>query len=59
MTDLVFVAIVLAFMALCVAYIAWCDRIIGPDEFGPTVESDVEAGSTAASTADSREEVPA
>jgi hypothetical protein len=38
MTDLVFVAIVLAFMALCVAYIAWCDRIIGPDESVATVE---------------------
>jgi hypothetical protein len=32
MADLVIVTIILAFTALCVAYISWCDRIIGPDE---------------------------
>ncbi len=32
MADVIFVAIFLAFTALCIAYIAWCDRIIGPDE---------------------------
>ena len=32
MADLVLVAVIVAFAALCVAYISWCDRIIGPDE---------------------------
>lgn len=32
MTDLVLVVATCAFIALCVAYIGWCDRIIGPDE---------------------------
>jgi len=32
MADVIFVAIIVAFTALCIAYIAWCDRIIGPDE---------------------------
>jgi hypothetical protein len=33
MADLVFVSVLVAFFALCVAYLKWCDRIIGPDEF--------------------------
>jgi hypothetical protein len=32
MTDFVLIAALLAFIALCVAYVGWCDRIIGPDE---------------------------
>lgn len=32
MADLVLVAVIVSFTALCVAYISWCDRIIGPDE---------------------------
>jgi hypothetical protein len=35
MADIVLIALTLGFVALCVAYIAWCDRIIGPDDFGP------------------------
>jgi hypothetical protein len=34
MADLLFVALTFAFIALCVGYIWWCDRIIGPDDFG-------------------------
>jgi len=30
--DLVYIAIIVAFTALCLAYIAWCDHIIGPDD---------------------------
>jgi hypothetical protein len=30
-TDLLFIAIVSAFFALCVGYVRLCDRIIGPD----------------------------
>jgi hypothetical protein len=33
--DVVFIAIVVAFFALCVGYVRVCDRIIGPD---PRVE---------------------
>lgn len=32
MADLIFVAVIIGFIALCVAYIGWCDRIIGPDD---------------------------
>ncbi|MGB8861945.1 MAG: hypothetical protein WCC60_22000 [Ilumatobacteraceae bacterium] len=32
MADLVIVTIIIAFTTLAVAYISWCDRIIGPDE---------------------------
>lgn len=35
MTDLLFLAIVVAFFALCVAYVRLCDRIIGPDPAAP------------------------
>jgi hypothetical protein len=39
--DAIFLATIVAFFALCVAYIRACDRIIGPDiEF----ELDDEAG---------------
>lgn len=37
MADLIFVAVICAFFALCVLYIRWCDRIVGPDEFAPPV----------------------
>jgi hypothetical protein len=39
MGDLIFVLATVAFFAICVVYVNWCDRIIGPDEFGAeTVE---------------------
>jgi hypothetical protein len=31
MRDLLMLLTVAAFFALCVAYVWWCDRIIGPD----------------------------
>jgi len=34
MADLIFVSVLVGFFALCVAYLKWCDRIIGPEEFG-------------------------
>ncbi len=39
MGDLIFVLATLAFFAICVAYVNWCDRIIGPDEFGSESDS--------------------
>ena len=41
MADLVVVFGVLAFVAICVAYVAGCDRIIGPDVVeGESVDGD-------------------
>ena len=31
MRDVIVLAVGAAFFALCVAYVRWCDRIIGPD----------------------------
>jgi hypothetical protein len=31
MRDVIVLAIIAGFFLLCVAYVAWCDRIIGPD----------------------------
>ena len=31
MADLLFVVITVAFVTVCVGYVRWCDRIIGPD----------------------------
>ena len=32
MADVVLIVVLIAFVLLCVAYVAWCDRIIGPSE---------------------------
>lgn len=34
MADIIFIAVALAFFALCALYVHWCDRIIGPDVVG-------------------------
>jgi hypothetical protein len=44
-TDLLFIAIAMAFFAVCVGYVRLCDRIIGPDPTGR------ESGDPAAVTA--------
>lgn len=31
MADILFIAITIAFFAICALYVQWCDRIIGPD----------------------------
>lgn len=31
MRDIVILAVTAAFFTLCVAYVRWCDHIIGPD----------------------------
>ena len=38
MEDVLFIAGTVAFFALGVAYIRFCDRIIGPDSATPAVE---------------------
>ena len=48
MADLVLIAVMLGFIALCVAYISWCDRIIGPDDVsGDLAVTDESAAITA------------
>ena len=37
MADLVIVMTIAAFFVVCVAYVVWCDRMIGPD---PAVKPD-------------------
>lgn len=32
MADVVLVALIVAFIAICVAYVSWCSRIIGTDD---------------------------
>ena len=39
MADVIFVAVICAFFALCVGYIRWCDRIIGSDDSIVTVDA--------------------
>ena len=39
MYDIISVAFVLAFFALCVAYAHACDRILGPDELAAADET--------------------
>ncbi len=31
MRDAIYIAIAVAFFGICIAYVALCDRIIGPD----------------------------
>lgn len=51
MADAIFVAVICAFFALCVVYIRWCDRIIGPDEFvAPADDDSTTAPDTTVST---------
>jgi len=40
MGDMVFIAIALAFFALCVLYVRWCDIIMGPDEVVRPADAD-------------------
>jgi hypothetical protein len=32
MADLLFVAVIIAFFAVCLLFVKACDRVIGPDE---------------------------
>jgi hypothetical protein len=44
MRDVVVVAMVALFFALCVAYVRWCDSIVGPDPDGLGDEDEIGAG---------------
>ncbi len=38
MRDLVVLLTTVAFFALCLAYVRWCDRIIGPDDVNEVID---------------------
>ncbi len=40
MSDVIFVAATIVFFSICALYIHWCDKIIGPDDFRSTTETD-------------------
>ena len=48
MGDIIFITATLAFFAICVAYVNWCDRIIGPDEFGGEHSDDTDIDTVSA-----------
>ena len=60
MSDVLMLTAIVAFFALCVAYVSWCDRIIGPDPFEANGEIGTrdEAIRFAEGPEDVREEVP-
>ena len=39
MGDLAMGLIVLSFFGICVAYVTWCNRIIGPDDEGGALDA--------------------
>jgi hypothetical protein len=41
MSDLLMVVLALALFGVCVGYVSWCDRIIGPD---PVADTDGSVG---------------
>lgn len=49
MGDVVMVLVVLAFFVVCIGYVTWCGRIIGPD---PDVVEPVDEAAAAADPAD-------
>ena len=53
MRDVLMLATIVAFFSLCIAYVWWCDRIIGPDPDGlaDTAEPDALGVHEAAPTA--------
>jgi hypothetical protein len=62
MRDVVMVAVITAFFALCIAYVRWCDSIIGPDpaELDQSgADADADADPDAGADSDDRAEVPA
>jgi hypothetical protein len=46
MSDVVYIAVLVVFFALCTLYVQLCDRMIGPDELA-LADKDTEPGSDA------------
>jgi hypothetical protein len=65
MIDVIYIAVFIAFFALMVAFVHWCDRIIGKEDVTEVdlTDDDVDAGpatdrTDSASTVKTPEEVP-
>ena len=45
MSDVVMLVLIAVFFGVCIAYVSWCDRIIGPDpaEAGADAVRDIDA----------------
>ena len=47
MSDVIFIAVIVAFFALCALYVQWCDRIVGTsDPATPGAADDLADGDT-------------
>jgi hypothetical protein len=54
MRDVLILLLIAGFFALCIAYVWWCDRIIGPDPTplrSPATQADADRSSGAPSLA--------
>jgi hypothetical protein len=58
MSDLLILLLTAAFFALCLAYVWWCDRIIGPELplRSPATQADADRSSAGAPSLASDEE---
>jgi hypothetical protein len=54
MGDVVMVLVLLGFFALCVAYVGWCGRIIGPDPDDPDDPDDLDESGEPTAVADAK-----
>jgi len=54
MRDVLMLLSISAFFGLCIAYVAWCDRIIGPDpaESGAPADADASTNHVVARVSD-------
>ena len=60
MVDVLYIALLIAFFALMVAFVHWCEHIIGKDEAGlPFDGIEVDADGDGVAEASEKEEVPA
>jgi hypothetical protein len=42
MRDVLMLLLIAAFFAVCIAYVWWCDRIIGPDQVDSVEDREAE-----------------
>ena len=60
MTDLIFIATLIAFFALMVVFVRFCERIVGKEDVtGPDPAAELDADADAESGVVTPEEVPA
>jgi hypothetical protein len=59
MRDVIVLVVVLAFFALCLAYVRWCDLIIGPDPLDLDAHEGDDVAASAIAAPGGATEVPA